>query len=233
MSVAEEMAMAERAAVFGGRPFFRPRGVSELGTLDIPATTTVISTTASFTLLNPVQQGTAFYQRDKMNILMKSIHLRGQIDATANGTGVPEYLRIMIVYDRQVSAAAAVPNVADVLSDVDQAGAITSTSRAGKNMTNADRFLILKDHKMAIPTNNTGAAANTADNCIIDPRGEKYNIDCYLSLGLETKYASTANPLTQANIATGALYLLCYGNVAAATAGYQFIWNSRLRYSDF
>jgi len=200
-------------------------------TVDLAVTPTVvdiISATGTFTLLNGTQEGAGFYNRVGRRITMNWVQIIGQINLSANvTTGVNEYFRIMVVYDRQANGA--LPVIGDILQDFDQSGANGTSSFSGMNMNNADRFLMLRDVRYAIP-NNGNTALNAQTECIVDGNG-MYNINMYVPIGLQTHYKAAA-PATIASIATGALYLVTFGNVAAGANGYRSTFNSRLRFSD-
>ena len=203
----------------------------EIKTLDIPASANTISTTATFQALNIIQEGSAFYNRIGRKIMMKSIRLTGQIVPSGNIPGPSsEYLRIMLVYDRQPNGA--YPTASDLLTSYDNTGATTSTSFSHLNMNNCERFVVLRDCRIGIPSDGTAAATNQVQ-AIVDPRGDKYNIDMYVKLkDLETHYKASSNPAVIGDQASGALLLFLFGNVAAAAAAYNLAWSSRLRYHD-
>jgi len=192
----------------------------------------VISTTATFDLLNGVQEGSSFYNRIGRKIMLKSIHVTGAIVPQSTGGGVPEYDRIMLIYDRQPNGA--FPTASDVLTDYDNTGTNRSTSFSGMNMNNSERFLILRDHRFQVPDNNSGAAVvnNPGSDAIVDNTGIA-NINWFVKLkNLETHYKASSNPAVIGDIATGSLFLFTFGSVPVATAGYQLQFKSRLRYHD-
>lgn len=198
--------------------------------LDIPFTTTVISTTGAFQAVNIIQEGSSFYNRVGRRIHMKSLHLTGTLTSTGQGAGVYEYLRVMVVYDRQPNGA--YPAIADLLSDYDNTGAVTSTSYAGVNPNNADRFLVLRDIRVGIPLNTIGAAQDTTP--VDNTSGQRVTpLNEFIKLSdLETHYKASSNPAVVGDQASGSLFVFFYGNVAAANAAYQMTWKSRLRFTD-
>lgn len=202
-----------------------------LKAVDLAGPITVgISTTPTFTLLNATQTGAGFFNRIGSRITLKSLHLVGQLLAGGVGAGVAEYLRILIIYDKQANGA--VPNIADILLDQNQTAATTTTnSWSHLNIVNRDRFMVLMDNRVDVPINS---AAATTENiaAVIDYNGE-HNVNRFVRLNdLETMYKSSSAPTTIADISVGSLWLVTFGNIGVATAAYAFSFNSRLRYYD-
>lgn len=193
--------------------------------------TTQLSTTAVFTLLMPVQQGTGPMNRIGNKIMARSLHFRGQIVPTNTNSTQTEYLRCIILYDRQPGTA--LPALADVLLGYVQDGAAaTANSMDELNPGNYERFKVIRDIRVSIPSSAIGAVSDNVSE-IIDYTTNRVNINEFCILkDLETHYKSTSNPITVANIATGAFYLLCVGNAALASNGYGLTWNARFRYHD-
>lgn len=203
----------------------------ETKVLDVPVTTNQISTTATFTLLNPVQEGSGLNNREGRKISGKSLRITGQLGSSGVApTGVPNFLRVMVIYDRQPGPL--FPVIGDILATVDQAGAVTTTSKSQMNPNNMDRFAMLRDIRYDIPNDNVAGTSDFVGG-IIDYNNQKVRIDEYIKIpGYDMHYNSTANPITNANVSTGAIYLVTFGNVAAATSAYAVEWTSRLRYLD-
>lgn len=208
----------------------RSRGTTELKTVDVTGLVKVLSTTATFTILNPVQEGTGFYNRIGRKITMKSLRLKAQIGITGNESNLFEYLRIMIVYDRQPTGSA--PAIADILQDVSQAGVASTDSKSSLNLNNSDRWLVLADIPIEAPYADKDAS-NWLAQAVFDYKKNEVNIDRFINLrGLEAHFKSTSNPITEADITTGTLYLVTYGSTAAASAPYQLLASTRMRYFD-
>lgn len=216
----------------------RTHGV-EVKAMDMPAISAgadsivkVISTTATFDLLNGIQEGASFYNRVGRRTHMKSVHVTGFLAPNGvNGAGVAEYDRIMLVYDRQPNGA--FPAIADILLDYGNDGTTFTTSISKMNLNNVERFAILRDSRYQCPNNSNsgGITAGQSNLQQYDEDGGKINWFVPLK-DLETHYKSSTNPAAIGDIATGALYLITFGSVAAATAGFTFTYNSRLRFID-
>lgn len=205
----------------------------EKKTVDIDTSST-ISSTASINLLNGIQEGTSFYQRVGRKVSLMSTRVTGRVEWVLNATGpsLGEYIRIMIVYDRQTNGAA--PALADILQNVNNAGTATTTSESGLNMNNSERFFVIRDKRIVV--GNAASPQPGSDVSIQAFQGtteSSLNIDMYCKLkGLQTHYNGTSNPAVVGDITTGSLYLVIVGTTAVANTQYTFDWASRTRFMD-
>lgn len=190
-----------------------------------------ISTTAGFHLLNGIQAGTGFFNRVGNRVTNKSLHLVGQIVKNTNTpSGLSEYLRVMVVYDKQANGAQ--PAIADLLLDTADDATTTTNSWSGININNRDRFQVLMDNRVSV-ANDGATAEDETDAAIIDYTVNKVNVNRYMKLNdLETMYKSSTNPAAIGDVAVGALWLVTFGNLPALNSPYNFIFNARLRYYD-
>jgi len=175
-------------------------------------------------LLNGVQTGTGFFNRIGSRIEMRSLKIRGFIYYAS--TTIQDQCRMIIVYDRQPTQTLPAPTV--ILQTRDQIGNATNPGSSEINLDNRDRFQILRDYQVHIPSCTVAAGVLTNGPSYSD---QKMQVDIYLKLkSLTTHFNSTSNPATIANIATGALYAMFISDTQDATVGFngQF----RLRYSD-
>lgn len=190
-------------------------------------------TTAQFTLLNGVQEGSSFFNRVGRKVMMRSLHLTGGVILSGNSATAmtDEYLRHMIVYDRQPNGA--VPAISDILLDYDNTGTTTTTSVSGLNMNNADRFVILRDMRVIVPNSDLNNQTLNGVAGIIDYTTNRVNINEFVLLkNLETHYKSSTNPAAIGDIASGALWFVQFGNVASASCAFGCAIQARLRYHD-
>lgn len=197
-----------------------------------------ISTTAVFTLLNPVQEGSSFYNRVGRRITMKSLLLQGYIVTTESNAAptVEDYMRLMVIYDRQPNGT--FPVLADVLTSYNNAGATSSTSLDQINMNNRDRFHVLVDQRTYLHPVGADGVLSTVSGTTYEKNGsgqqQTYNIKKFIKLrNLETHYKASSNPAVIGDQATGALFLMIVGYaVAVGNAAFNFVGQSRLRYID-
>lgn len=206
---------------------------SEIKTTDVPATTSgYFNDAAQYYLLNGLINGSGFYNRIGRKVSLKSVRVRGQIypdNDTADGTS--QYFRIIILYDKQPNQA--FPPITDILATFNNAGAPTTTAYSFLNITNSDRFVILRDTPFHISDNALTGLYNQDAN-VMDYKN-KGNYDEYIDLkNVETGYSNTSTGAI-GDIQTGALYMVLYGTAPAATANenvYRFNFTARLRFWD-
>lgn len=171
--------------------------------------------------LNAVVNGAELYQRVGRKMYMKSLHFRGQFAPT--GVATEGAVRLIIYYDSQPNTAN--PLIGALLQDSNAAAATTWASEI--NLTNRQRFQILRDYQVLC-----GQSANVGGSTelVPDPIKNSYNIDFFIPLkGLETIFNAT-NGGTIADITSGAIQfmLICDGQ----NTGWALNYHARLRYYD-
>lgn len=199
----------------------------EIKAIDVNVTASMaIPGSITFNLLNGVQAGAAFYNRVGSRIEMKSVHIRGYIRNMT--TCIDDVARFLVVYDRQPNGA--FPNITDIIQSRDQQGATANTGVSPINLDQRDRFVILRDYQVYLPsvTNTAGVLTNgPAHQC----NGNPLEFSMFIKLkGLVTHYKSSSNPTTVADINTGGLYALCLCFNDDSKWRCQF--SSRLRFDD-
>lgn len=203
----------------------------EKKSIDLPFNVYAIDTTGVFTPINLIRTGSTFNNRIGRKIELKSVRVDGMLDVIRASTE-KDYIRIMIVYDRQPTGA--LPAISDLLQDTDQATQNSTNSLSHPNVNNVDRFSILRDYRIIPPmiSSFTSAAVYTVQNDI-DPISPTYKIDCYVKLkGLLTQYKADSAPAVIGDIATGTLYLVTVGALSSGQEAYQLQANIRLRFED-
>lgn len=188
-------------------------------------------TNTNVQLLNVIQIGTGANQRIGRKIRWRSIQLVGRIAPTATASN-GDHLRIALVWDRQISGAAANPSITDIFRGVDPVGGDVDTVFNGVNLANKDRFKILWKHNMHMPSTNATIA--TANASIPNLTNRDCCLNKFISLeGYHSLYLSTANPITSANISTGAIFLILQSTTAAkAVSPWSFFGVFRERFYD-
>lgn len=159
-------------------------------------------TTGTITLLNGITQGSDIINRVGNRIDVVSILIRGSVAVGATPTSAT--YRWLVVYDKQANAAT--PLITDVLTAISLSGV--------NNLANRDRFVIYLDK-----TGQLEATDKTTEP-----------IKEYIECNLETTYNGTG--ATSAAIATGALYFISVGNLAAGVTTPTVAATSRIRYID-
>jgi len=215
-----------------GGAVIRARG-DEIHTCDFPTGAGPIDNkftndAVTFDCLNATKDGSAVWNRLGRRITMRSLHIKGFIYQKHADAGVfNDYLRILLVYD--AGSNGGTPAIDDVLRDWDNAGTPTTNVFSGLNMGEVRRFRIIRDHRVAIAMQNPAFAA-TGDYQSLD--SSDLNINWFVRLkNMETTYK--ANDGTRGDIATGALWLICYGlnPDGANTPNWGFQYRARLKFS--
>jgi len=223
--------MGPRTMGFSSMPgYFAPTG-AEIKAVDLDQTGYACRLPATATgviLLNGVQAGTGFFNRVGARIEMKNLHIRGQLRQIL--TGIDSIARLLVVYDRQPRPDSGLPIIQDILQNRDQAGTATTASCSEINLDNRDRFVILRDMMYHTPsaTYTAGVITNPESAAGADPT---WVVNEFIKLkGLGTHYLSTADPVTIANISTGALY--AFFVTSGTDSAHSFNVAFRLRYND-
>ena len=227
-----EMAKTGRANIVSGNRLIMykaPIKLGEIKALDMPYATYTLNATAVITPLNLIRAGSSFFNRIGRRIEMKSLHFKGLISPLRT-VAAGDYVRVMIVYDSQTNGAP--PNISDILQDTDQAGANSTNSYSSINLNNRDRFKVLCDYRIVLPS-ATVTAGVISNPGFIDPTAVSFDLERFIKLkGLPTYYKADSSPAVIGDIATGGLYLVTYGSIGAGSEGFQLVASTRLRYND-
>lgn len=170
------------------------------------------------TPLNLLQAGTGFYNVIGTKTVMKSIKISFHFSpgAAAVGANAAYSYRWLLVYDRQPNGVAAV--ITDMIETTIQTGASSTVFNSGLKRVNTKRFQIIKSDAGYI-------SADTKDYEVVN---------FYKKLNHQVEYNGTANPATIANISTGALYFIVFGDQTLASTLNPVVGNfvSRIKYCD-
>lgn len=201
----------------GARPGMRRAGYFTSQSYERKYTDTALSAyevdaTGSVTLISVIPQGASQSQRIGRRVELRSIEVRGQVNAKSTTT--VSCGRMILVYDRQPNKALAA--VTDILESASYA--------AFKKDENKNRFLILKDKAFKVTGNQTAGQINDS--------GEQY-VKMFMKLprGLITEYAAAGTGVI-GDITTGALLVCFIGSTAAGTAAFQCQVGFRVRFDD-
>lgn len=220
------------------------KSIVEIRGVDIPKATYNFNTfnddnSAGWTLMNAIQQGDAFYQRDGNKINMRNIHLRGYLHPRVTSpTGEDEYvsspgkIRMIIVYDRQPTGA--VPTNGDLLRSHDQSGSASTSDCSEINLNNRDRWAILRDKEWFIPsfTYKTSTREFTGAHALgYVGMEDPYCVNEFIKLkDLGVTYKGNATPMTVAHVSTGAVWMVLLKSGTNVHMAFEGGW--RIRYSD-
>ena len=188
----------------------RTAAKGEIKAVDVSQANYALDTSGTVTCLSLANTGTSFFNRIGRRIKLASVQITGNI-ANTGATATAGVLRIIIVYDKQSNGA--LPSYADVITSVVQAGTTTSGHLDGPNQNNRDRFKILVDRKIHVPTVTTSVA-----NGFPSPDSNDTRVHIYKRLNHTVQFKGDTNPTTIADISTGSLIMLTVGPGAPGTA---------------
>lgn len=221
------------AALSGGRGATEMKSTDSQGT----ASVNIFQLGNVFQIINMPINGAGFYSRIGTRTRAKSLAIFGRIRPSFSNTiaVLPDVIRIMILYDRQANGAA--PSVADVLTDYPTTGvAETGSVLHGLNLNNRDRFLVLRDRKIATPGLGVAGVNANPGWLVLDPNMPgtfMYNEFIKLK-GLETHYkASTTGAI--GDVSTGSFIMLTQCMESAGAIGdsaWTFVWRARFKFFD-
>ena len=206
----------------GWRPFVTTN--HELKVQDLAPATYQVNTTGSITLLAVPIVGADYNARVGRKIVLKSLYIRGRVylewDTTlAVVSCLGQQARMIIVVDNQPNGAA--PAITDILN--------TAEPSSQLNLNNRDRFRILCDKEYFF---DPVALSTTANQSVAAMNRTGYNIKVYKRLNQEMIFNSV-NGGTVADIASGALYMVWLGSIAAGTnVDTNAFVSTRVRYAD-
>jgi len=198
----------------------------------VPATT---NSNAAAICLNLLQMGAGSWNRVGRKVHLQSLRVRGEIvwlldqeATTLNYNG--NTIRMVIVWDKQPSGGS-IPTFDTIFGNTGQDGSEATTYLNPVKYDNMDRFSVLRDcvHTFVPPMYNPAAGTQ---NAVISRRP----FDEFIQLkGREVVFSGQSNPMTIADISTGAIYIFYRAaenvtntnQIAITSASY-----ARLRYID-
>lgn len=207
---------------------------------DLAIATQVVDTTGSNAnafVVNLVQAGTGSWNRVGRKIYPQSLRLRGiaslLVDNSATTSSLfSNTLRMVVVWDKNPNSSSSIPVFSTIFGRTEQDGTESTQVLDSLRFDNTDRFRVLKDCVMTAQPQADGSGAGGTINAIY------YNVqfDEYIKIkNKETVYSGQSDPMTIADISSGAIYV--YFRAAlddASTNGWLILPESyaRLRYYD-
>ena len=192
----------------------------------IPST---VNDNSGMIVLNLIQQGAGSWNRVGRKVNLRSIRIRGEIthiQTTASGNTFGQTVRCVVVWDKQPSSGT-IPQWQDMFGFTAQDGTEGTSMYAPIRYDNMDRFSILRD-----VTYDPQPGAKSGNPDVI----YYYNtIDEYIRLGdRECVFSGQSNPMTIADISSGAIYFCVRAKINNVNAVQSSINNmtARLRYTD-
>jgi len=189
------------------------------------------STNAQITILNGIQQGAGSWNRVGRKVSLKSVRVKGYylfniVPTAVTGNLEIPFVRYCIIWDRQPNSGT-LPSYDAIFMSTAQTGTeATNTISDQVRYDNMSRFRILKDVSLPCPTVPIMPSGSAPASQFAIP------VDEYLKINnLETTYSGSNNPVTIADIATGALYFVARA-LGATTSSVVCNLTSRVRYND-
>lgn len=219
------------------RRIYAKRSGVELGGMDtdisvglFPITT---NSNANIVVLNLLQPGNGSWNRHGRKATMKSLRLRGamtylNVPIVTTYAVTRSYARMVVVWDKNPNSGT-IPTWDTIFGETSQTGTEDSTPLSGVRYDATARFRVLKDCIFTPPEVMPLGAASVA------PVSSYVPFDEFIDLkGLETVYSGETNPLTIADIASGALYVgFRQGNNSSTSDSWTIaagFGNARLRF---
>lgn len=160
-----------------------------------------------------IPQGDDATERIGRNVLVKSIHIRGNMELIASSAASRSTsVYLYVVLDTQCNGAAA--SISDVLTSADMESAMI-------NLDNSNRFKILKKFRFAL---NPQAGWGTNTNSV------QRNIEWYAKCHIPLKFDASAGAIT--DLTSNNIFLLAGSDGDSNDDTVAFLGTCRLRYYD-
>lgn len=190
---------------------YSKRGRDELKVIDVNNYFVAIPTGGSVILLNGVAQGTDYTNRIGRKIIMKSLLFRATLFPSTTASAVyGATLRVMLVYDCQTNATT--PAITDFFAG--------GTYLEAMNLTNRDRFKVIKDWIVPVEAGVYTASSLTAGS------PKNHCLKMFKKMSMDEIFGGTA--ATVGSIQTGGLFLV----LIASAANWNIDYASRVRFID-
>ena len=205
--------------------------------LSLVSITDDVTTNTSLRLVNGIQTGSGFWNRIGRKVLNKSLRIKINGGWTYNWTTTTcptNLLRFIVLWDADPSHGA-IPPFNQIFAVTDQTGTTTANMISPLKVTESERYRVLRD-KLIYFNAESGIGPVGAGTWY---RGEQtWVIDEFIPLkDAETDYYSNSNPMTNADMEKGSIYVVLVAESNVATAGAENFLEveqglSRLRFVD-
>lgn len=183
---------------------------------------TLLSATATGGMLavNYLSEGSSSFGRIGSKVQMTSLKVSFDYKLLEVGTalypsGVSQSLRVAIVYDRQPNGN--YPLIGDIFADNGSSCANVTSLTSGINISNKERFLVLRDEIIPLQYYNLG----------------RNHYSTYIKRKLDTNFGPESGSI--ADIKTGAIYVILGSSLYTANNAFNICienFHSRYRFSD-
>ncbi len=173
-----------------------------------------VSTNADSFVLNLVEPGNGSYNRIGRKIFNKTVRIKGSASYAYADIATTEslsggYMRMLVVWDKQPSGVLPILNL--IIGRTSQDGTETSDMLDSLRFDNTARFSILRDTTIVCNPNSAPPPTGGTENKVYN----KYFFDEFIDLkNRTTVFSGDSDPVTIADISSGALYVYSRSNAA-------------------
>jgi hypothetical protein len=174
-----------------------------------------------------INQGAGIPNRIGNKVALKSLRIRCTVEETGIGGTPPQSARFMIIYDRQANGV--YPALDNVLAEIINNNTISPGNHLSSiNPNFYDRYIVLCDKIFIIGGAQVGSTISTG------PTEQKgFILDEFIKLkGLETQFGSNTAGAPIADLNTGALYVIGWGDQTNGAEPFFMSGTFRLRFYD-
>lgn len=196
---------------------FQPSAHAEQKYLDLAVTAYAVNTTGTVQLINGCSQGDGEQNRTGNKITMTSISIRGVLEANA-ATQVEGEAVILLMMD--IHSNTGTPGISEIFNE--------SVPTAYSSRINGSRFHTIR--RWFMPYGVQAAIGGT--NATLLPKGNNQTlvVDETIKVNLPTHFTGSGG--TVSAVISGAIFLVCLGDVAAGTGAVSFVASTRCRFLD-
>lgn len=208
-------------------PSYRAARASEVKGVDVDISVANVlyttNTSNNFVLINPVQQGDGPQNRDGREIVLNNARIKLSLVGkhyveAVTGDVYGGAVRCIVIWDRSPNGV--LPNFNYVFGQISQSGVNTCTWASALNYVYMSRFKVLRD--IVVDFEPPGGNAMMPTLGTAGTQGRNYNeknVDIFIPFKAgkyKTVYAGTADPITIAQVGTGALYIAFVAHTIAS-----------------
>jgi len=210
---------------------------TELKSVDSHIDVTFNAASGNLVAIGMPIQTPSFFGRIANRTRGVAIEIRGIVGLTAtNSNPISNQVgRMLVIYDRQPNGTP--PSAPDILKDYAYDGSTITNEYSKLNMTNRDRFLILRDRPIFFAAVGANGGAPGGYNMLIvnDPNASNvptFLVNEHIELkGLQTQYSASSIGST-ADVSTGAYYILTIDQTGAGEGAFALDAHCRYKYYD-
>lgn len=198
----------------------------EVKSLDFTLATLVFTNNpaTAASLLNDTIVGADFFNRIGRKCVGRSLRIRGSVSNPYAGAvwNPADTLRFAVVYDKAYNAGA--PTWGNIFSGFDNAGTLTTNVYSPININNRDRFIILREFNLQVPSfyGTAGGVAGSPSMAGACDTSKEMCVDMFIDLkGIETAHGGSGLGTIQA----GALLI-----TLQSLQGLAWVLNGSVRY---